>query len=174
MYPRISLKEFENGGKYFMPHEKVIENIESEIKRIEKLIENYVHLLKKVKTKKPDFIELGSLAMLLHSFYNGLENVFTCIAKEIDGKMPKGETWHSQLLEQMIKPTGKRTQAVLSNDTYKDLEEYLGFRHFSRHAYAFDLEWQLMKDLVKRIEDVKKRTLDEIKLFISKIKQNNE
>jgi hypothetical protein len=33
------------------------------------------------------------------------------------------------------------------------------------------LEWQLMKDLVKRIENVKKRTLDEINSFISKIKQ---
>ena len=174
MYPKISPKEFENGGKYFMLHEKVIEDIESEIKRIEKLIENYAPLLKKVKTEKPDFIELGSLAMLLHSFYNGLENVFTRIAKEIDGKMPKGEAWHSQLLEQMTKPTGKRTQATLSNDAYKDLEEYLGFRHFSRHAYAFDLEWQLMQDLVKRIEDVKKRALDEIKSFISQIKERNE
>jgi hypothetical protein len=153
-----------------MPHEKVIEDIESEIKRIERLIENYAPLLKKVKTKKPNFVQLGSLAMLLHSFYNGLENVFTRIAKEIDKKMPTGEAWHNQLLEQMIRPIGKRTQAVLSADTYKDLEEYLGFRHFSRHAYAFDLEWQLMKDLVERIGDVKERTLDEIKSFILKIK----
>jgi len=174
MYPKILPKEFENGGKYFMLHEKVIEDIESEIKRIEKLIGNYAPLLKRVKTEKPDFIELGSLAMLLHSFYNGLENVFTRVAKEIDGKMPKEEAWHSQLLEQMTKPTGKRTQAVLSNDTYKGLEEYLGFRHFSRHAYAFDLEWQLMKDLVKRIEDIKQTTLSEIKSFVSKIKQRSE
>lgn len=157
-----------------MPHEKVIEDLESEIKRIEKLIENYAPLLKRVKTEKPDFIELGSLAMLLHSFYNGLENVFTRIAKEIDGKMPKGEAWHSQLLEQMTKPIGKRKQVVLSDNTCRDLEEYLGFRHFSRHAYAFDLEWQLMKDLVNRIEDVKERTLDEIKSFISQIKERGE
>jgi hypothetical protein len=153
-----------------MPHKKVVEDIETEIKRIEKLIENYAPLLKKVKTEKPNFVQLGSLAMLLHSFYDGLENVFIRIAKEIDEKMPKGEAWHSQLLEQMTKPIGKRTQAVLSNVTTKDLEEYLGFRHFSRHAYAFDLEWQLMKDLVRRIEDVKERTLDEINSFISKIK----
>lgn len=157
-----------------MPHEKVVEDIEIEIKRIEKLIEGYAPLLKKVKTGKPDFVELGSLAMLLHSFYNGLENVFTRIAKEIDRKMPKGEMWHTQLLEQMTKQTDKRKYAVLSGDTYKDLQEYLGFRHFSRHAYAFDLEWQLMRDLVKRIEDVEERTLGEIKSFISKIKEDNE
>jgi hypothetical protein len=153
-----------------MPLKKVVEDIETEIKRIERLIENYAPLLKKAKTEKPNFVQLGSLAMLLHSFYNGLENVFIRIAKEIDGKMPKGEAWHSQLLEQMTRPTGKRTQTVLSNDTYRDLEEYLGFRHFSRHAYAFDLDWQLMKDLVRRIEDVKEKTMGEIKSFILKIK----
>jgi hypothetical protein len=54
------------------------------------------------------------------------------------------------------------------------LRKYLGFRHFSRHAYAFDLEWQLMKDLVARIQEVEERTLDEIKSFISKIKEGNE
>lgn len=153
-----------------MPHEKVTEDIEIEIKRIEKLIENYRPLLQKVKIQEPDFIELSSLAMLVHSFYNGLENVFTRIARKIDGEMPKGEMWHSQLLEQMTKPTGERKQVVLSNNTSKDLEEYLGFRHFSRHAYAFDLEWELMKELVERVEDVKERTLDEIKSFISKIR----
>ena len=153
-----------------MPHEKVAEDIEIEIKRIEKLIENYRPLLQNVKIQEPDFIELGSLAMLLHSFYNGLKNVFTRIARKIDGEMPKGETWHSQLLEQMTKPTGERNQVVLSNATCKNLEEYLGFRHFSRHAYAFDLEWQLMKELVERIEDVKERALGEIKSFISKIR----
>jgi len=149
--------------------EKVIEGIELELKRIEKLLENYEPLLKKVKAQKPDFIELGSLAMLLHSFYNGLENIFARIARKIDKKMPEGETWHMQLLEQMTKQTEKRKPAVLSDDTYKDLQEYLGFRHFSRHAYAFDLEWELMKELVERVEDVKERTLGEIKSFISKI-----
>ncbi len=153
-----------------MPPKKVRDEIELEIKRIEKLLNHYKPLLKKVKTQKPDFIELGSLAALLHSFYNGLENIFTRIARKIDQKMPKGEMWHLQLLEQMARQTDKRKYTIISDETYKDLRKYLGFRHFSRHAYAFDLEWQLMKDLVERLEDVKERTLYEIKLFISRIK----
>ena len=39
-----------------MPHEKVAEDIEIEIKRIEKLIENYRPLLQKVKIQEPNFI----------------------------------------------------------------------------------------------------------------------
>ncbi len=157
-----------------MPSKKVRDEIELEIKRIDKLLNHYKPLLKKVKTQKPGFIELGSLASLLHSFYNGLENIFTRIARKIDQEMPKGEMWHLQLLEQMARQTEKRKYTIISDETYKDLRKYLGFRHFSRHAYAFDLEWELMRDLVKRIEDVKERTLAEMKSFVSKIKQNSQ
>lgn len=152
-----------------MQNKKVIEEIEFEIKRIEKLFVDYKFLLKKVRNQKPSFIELGSLAMLLHSFYNGLENIFNRIARKIDENMPKGEEWHKELLEQMTRQTKKRELIVLSNDTYEDLKEYLGFRHFSRHAYAFDLNWKLMKDLVLRIDEIKKRVIGEIKLFIDKL-----
>ena len=74
-----------------MQHKKIIEEIELEVERIEKLFKNYEPLLKKVREKEPDFIELGSLAMLLHSFYNGLENIFSRIARKIDKNMPYGE-----------------------------------------------------------------------------------
>jgi hypothetical protein len=52
----------------------------------------------------------------------------------------------------------------------EELKVYLGFRHFSRHAYAFDLDWNLMKDLVLRSDEVKENVLGEIKSFIEKIK----
>ena len=157
-----------------MPPDRVREEIELEIKKIEKLLKHYEPLLKKVKKQRPDYIELGALAMLLHSFYNGLENIFTRIARKIDQNVPEEELWHSLLLEQMTKQTQKRKYAVLGNETYKDLKKYLGFRHFSRHAYAFDLEWELMKDLVERINDVAEKTMDEIKLFMVKANKANK
>jgi hypothetical protein len=99
-----------------MQHKKVMEEIEFEVKRIEKLFEDYEPLLKKVREQEPNFIELGSLAMLLHSFYNGLENIFSRIARKIDENMPDGEGWHKELLEQMAKQTEKREHIVLSNN----------------------------------------------------------
>jgi len=153
-----------------MPHKSVVEDIDFEIKRIEKLVKDYEPLLNKVKTEGPNFIELGSLAMLLHSFYNGLENIFIRIARKIDGNIPQGEGWHKELLMQMTKRTKRREHVVLSDNTCENLEEYLGFRHFSRHAYAFDLDWKLMEDLVKRLDEVKEKALSEIKLFITKIR----
>jgi len=43
--------------------------------------------------------------MFLHSFYNGLENIFKLIAKKIDEQNPTSERWHIELLDQMAKTT---------------------------------------------------------------------
>jgi len=149
-----------------MPPEKIVEEIETECKRIEQLFHDYGPLLEKVKRREPDFFEMGSLALLLHSFYNGLENIFNRIARKIDKNLPDGREWHKELLDLMTRQTEKRSHVVLSDRTHKELKEYLGFRHFSRHSYAFDLNWDLMKDLVLMLEDIKERTIDDIKSFL--------
>lgn len=146
-----------------------VEDILVEIEKIEKLFKSFAALIEKVKHRNPTFIELNALAMFLHSFYNGLENIFKLIAKKIDKKMPTGERWHIDLLEQMAKSISNRNQIILSNRTFEDLKEYLGFRHFSRNAYSFDINWDLMKDLVIRIEGVKSKTLEELKRFIENV-----
>ena len=148
----------------------LIDDIVSEIEKIENLFKSFLSLIKKVKHKNPNFIELNALAMLLHSFYNGLENIFILIAKKLDEKMPSGERWHIELLEQMANVINKRQQKVLTNKTYEDRKEYLGFRHFSRHAYSLEINWELMKDLIYRFEEIKNNTINELNLFIEKIK----
>jgi len=154
-----------------MQNKNAINDIEFEIQRIETLVEKYHPLLNKIKKEEPNFIEMGSLAMLLHSFYNGLENIFSRIAKKIDEEIPHGEFWHKKLLDRMITINNKRKFAVLTHDTYEDLKEYLGFRHFSRHAYAFDLDWNLMKDLILRLTEIKTKVLNEIRTFTKKISE---
>ena len=107
--------------------------------------------------------------MLLHSFYNGLENIFSRIARKIDENMPQGDEWHKELLELMARQTEKRKNIVLSDTTCEDLKEYLGFRHFSRHAYAFDLDWDLMMELVLRLDEIKEKVFNEIRSFMQQL-----
>ncbi|MCK4763862.1 MAG: hypothetical protein KAW12_16790 [Candidatus Aminicenantes bacterium] len=152
-----------------MHNKKIVEEIGREIEKIEKLFDEYESLLTKIIAQEPDFIEIGSLAMLMHSFYNGLEKIFSRIAKKIDEQLPDGMEWYKELLELMAKQTGKREYVVLSKKTCEELKEYLGFRHFIRNAYAFDLNWDLMRDLVLRSNDVKSVVLGEIRSFIKKI-----
>jgi thiamine kinase-like enzyme len=63
-----------------MQIEKCFEEIENEIELIDELIVSHKQLLDKVETSIPNRIEISALATVLHSFYNGVENIFSRIA----------------------------------------------------------------------------------------------
>lgn len=58
--------------------EKVIDQITFEIAQIDKLFEVYAELLSRVQQRQPDTVEIAAVASVLHSFYNGVENIFDC------------------------------------------------------------------------------------------------
>ncbi len=73
-------------------------HIERELQQIESLFLEYRTLLSETSINEPNLVELTALAGVLHSFYNGVENVFQTIAKRVDGQMPTGSDWHWELL----------------------------------------------------------------------------
>jgi hypothetical protein len=131
---------------------------------IDKLLVDVDPLLLLCKEKNPDLIETMAAAAVLHSFYNGLENIFFHIAKEYDKSIPSGNKWHKKLLEQMI--TGKNRKPVLSDEIYQKLNEYLIFRHFFRHAYSYRLDWDEMQELVLNIGNIWTQVKAEITDFL--------
>jgi hypothetical protein len=76
----------------------------------------------------------------------GVERIFSLIAKDIDKTMPLGENWHIQLLKQMSMEITSVRAAVISPETYKNLNEFRGFRHVARNLYAYDLNPQRVID----------------------------
>lgn len=119
--------------------ENVASQVKLEIGQIDQLLVAYADLFDIVYQRAPDMIEIAALASVLHSFYNGLENVFLSIAKGIDQKVPTGSQWHRDLLLQMTQRTVNRGP-VISTELAQKLADYLGFRHFYRHTYSFFLE----------------------------------
>ena len=43
---------------------------------------------------------------------------------------------------------------ILRPDTIAALEPYLGLRHFFRHSYTFEIDWEKLKPLVERVTKV--------------------
>ena len=115
-------------------------------------------------------VDITALGSVLHSFYNGLENIFLTLAKRIDQKVPKTTQWHLDLLNQMTKTESKRRQ-VLSTDMAHRLADYLGFRHFYRHSYSFFLEWDELEKLVNPLEEVCVQVKNELQVFLDSLKQ---
>ena len=66
----------------------VKEQVEFKIKDIDKLFDEYDLVFQKIQGEKPDLFDVTILGSILHSFYNGLENIFEIIAKNIDKKVP--------------------------------------------------------------------------------------
>jgi len=108
--------------------------------------------LEKCAAMPPTLTELSALAVVLHSLYNGVENIFRRVATETGDSAPRGQFWHRQLLDSMKQPTTARP-ALISEQLAENLDEYLQFRHLFRHSYAFDLDWNSMKPLVLGCED---------------------
>ncbi len=150
--------------------EKVISQIEFEIGQIDQLLESYVELFERAKADIPNMVDITALGSVLHSFYNGLENIFLTIAKRIDQKVPKTTQWHRDLLNQMTKTESKRRQ-VLSTDMAHRLADYLGFRHFYRHSYSFFLDWHELEKLVNPLEEVWVPVKNELHVFLDSLKQ---
>jgi hypothetical protein len=146
---------------------KLRKQVAVEMEQIRQLLEAHRPLLNKCTSVKPDAIERSALAAMLHSYYNGVENIFQRVAVEVDGKTLKGELWHRQLLENMAQ-SEKNRPAVVSEALKVKLRAYLEFRHVFRHAYTFELRWEKMAELVLGCEETFGRFEIEINNFFEK------
>ena len=127
--------------------DKLRKQIAVELDQLNRLFELHQPLLDQCAEVAPTPIEISALGAMVHSFYNGVENVFKRIALELDGEVPDSGTWHRDLLDAMARATPRRP-AVISQSVQERLKPYLNFRHVFRSAYSFLLEWERMAPLV--------------------------
>lgn len=150
-------------------HEKAVAQITFEIGQIDKLLASYSDLLGYAQNNQPNLVEITAMASVLHSFYNGLENIFLTVAKRIDHQTPGSAQWHRNLLTNMTEATLSR-DPVLTFNLAHQLTDYLGFRHFYRHSYSFFLEWDELEKLIVPLEDVWKGAKAELDIFLQSLK----
>ena len=93
----------------------------------------------------PSRLEVRGVASVLHDFYSGVERVFERIAVELDGELPRGGDWHSQLLNRMeVEVEGVRPPVLTSH-----LAERL--RPFLRCG---QLRWERSTELLAEADEV--------------------
>ena len=142
------------------------EQIKFKINDIDKLFSEYELIFEKINSGIPDLFDMTILGSVLHSFYNGLENIFEIIAKNIDGNVPNGNKSHQELLHQMASENSMRNE-IINEELYLKLREYATFRHFYRHAYSFQLNWEKMKPLVDNVHNIWQEIKQSLEDFIS-------
>jgi hypothetical protein len=118
---------------------------------------------KKARTDRDAY--LNSVALNLHSFYNGIERVLELIAQELDGGTLGGEAWHAELLRQMRLTVSKVRPAVLSQESGDWLDDYRKFRHRVRNIYATNLAPDRMTCLIEDLPTGWRRVRHELDTF---------
>ncbi|HEY86298.1 MAG TPA: hypothetical protein G4N96_14430 [Chloroflexi bacterium] len=147
-------------------YSEVNEQVQVEVEQIDHLLDQYTPLIRSASQSEPNFFDVAALGTLLHSFYTGIENIFKRISLEIDGDLPSGACWHSDLLNAMAHPTDQRG-AVIPDTLRLRLKEYLSFRHVFRQAYTFNLSWGKMAHLVLNCQDAWQQLKGELSAFFT-------
>ena len=133
---------------YLLLREKIKSEVE-EIKRVAKKAQ--VGLEQASRDKAGHDFYLDSVALNLHSFYAGVEKVFVMIAEVMEEKVPSGNRWHRELLEQMVLDLSDVRPPVITGETQESLEEYLSFRHFVRNVYTSHLRMDKLEELISSL-----------------------
>ena len=151
---------------------RLTKEIEFEISELEKLLIEVSELSFRFSNGVPNSLEIRGLGAILHDFYNGIENICSRIANEIDGGLPKGNGWHRRVLESMSLDLSGVRPALFSMGTVKSLDEYRRFRHIFRHMYGSHLDWVRIKPLLHKLalvfSEVKKETF-EFTIFLKEL-----
>jgi uncharacterized protein YutE (UPF0331/DUF86 family) len=98
-----------------------------------------------------DWGALSAVSLGVHNIYNGIEDILTSLARDVDDFVPVGPAAHQDILDQMAAEVGGIRPALLDPQLYETLTEIKGFRHLVRHKYGFDLKSEKVVENVERI-----------------------
>ena len=87
------------------------------------------------------------------------------IFKSIKENIPNDLHWHKKLFDKAFETNEKRT-AIINNRYKEQFAEYLSFRHYFRHSYGYEIDWNRLKPLINGVEESWKALKEDIYTFI--------
>ena len=76
----------------------------------------------------------------LHNLYCAYEDLFKIVSAFWENSIDKGGTFHKSLIRRMVLNIEGVRPALLSEISFRNLDELRGFRHVFRHAYSYGLD----------------------------------
>lgn len=140
-------------------------DIRRELSSIDRLAAQTEQLLARIPDR-PSFVEVRAAGSLLHDFYTGAEKIFQRIALEMEGGLPAGAEWHSELLARMATPVEDRRPAVISEELKDQFGEALRFRHLFRYMYGFQLRWDRCHALLSDLPGIRREFERQLHIFL--------
>lgn len=144
-------------------YKELREDILDEERAIEEILERLCEVRTKFDPQMKDYLIEPAMGTYLMNFYNGIENILKRITKKYYLTMPKGESWHKELLVLSFNPPEGKIP-LFSQDIVSRLHPYRNFRHRFVSGYGFQLKGEKMLELIDNVEplwgDIKKALAD--------------
>ena len=144
-------------------YKELREDVLDEEKAIEEILKRLSIVRIKFDPEVKDYFTEPAMGTYLMNFYNGIENILKRIIKDYYLAMPKGASWHKELLILSSNPPLEKI-AVFNQNIAERLHPFRNFRHRFVSGYGFQLKGEKMLELIDNIKplwiDIKKAISD--------------
>ncbi len=123
------------------------------------------------KLNPEDIILLESIAYQIHNLYNAIEDLLKIVATYFENNITDTRQWHRALLTRMAQEVLGVRPPLLSSQSYLLLNNLRGFRHFFRHAYGSEIEFEQLKINLDKALIVVSYLEQDVKIFLEKIEK---
>jgi hypothetical protein len=148
---------------------ELYEDVQDEISSINETLERLQEIRNKFQTNEKDICVEPAMGTYLMNFYIGVENILKRIIKEYYKTLPRGESWHKELLILSSSPPEGKS-VIFQKNLVDKLYTYLSFRHRFVSGYGFQLKGEKMLDLVDSIDQLWIEIKDAITVFWDSLK----
>lgn len=138
--------------------------IKNEYKKLNQLFSRFEDSYNKFLTSK-EYSKLVEATFYVSQLYSGFENIFRNVARTFENTVEQ-DYWHKSLLERMGLEIQDIRPALISEESFKCLDEIRAFRHFFRHAYATDLDKEKFKIVAEKVLIVRDLISNDISDFL--------
>lgn len=144
-------------------------------KRLEQERRNLIYVVcderidKRQATFKNTIEGVDSIAYRVHNLYGAYEELFETAANFFENQI-EGARYHTDLLRRMkINIDGIRP-ALISEPTYRLLDELRRFHHFFRHAYGVELDADRVDRIIQIAIQLKEPFQQDMEYFLTQLK----
>lgn len=113
--------------------------VEAQVKEIDKI---YEEIKDREKGAKRNKARIESLGYKLHNLYCAFEDLFKIVARYFENQIRDISKYHKEMLKKMSLAIEGVRPALISDESYRELDELRAFRHFFRHAYSYELNYE--------------------------------
>ncbi len=147
---------------------KIFESaIRTQVSEIEEI---YQKIAQRSKNFKKSFGKVESLSYQLHNLYFAFEDLFKLVADYFENNIETRDRWHVDLLKKMkIEIEGIRP-ALLSTETFENLNELRAFRHLFRHAYTYELDSDRVEMVFKKALKLHQLYQKDVERFLAAVR----